>query len=396
MTTHSVPLSELVEFNPTPGRNFVGPEVVSFLGMADVSERGTTASGEDREYSAVSKGYTPFRNGDILVAKITPCFQNGKIAQARINHDVGAGSTEFHVVRPRDGVDGRYVLRFLRQEWIRREGESRMTGSGGQRRVPEVYLRALKIPFPPLAEQKRIAAVLDQLDTLRAKRRDAITLLDDLTQSIFLDMFGNPATNSMGWPLGTVKEILESATYGTSEKASLSGDVPVLRMGNVTSTGEIDMTNLKYLTIEQASEKYMVRRGDVLFNRTNSAELVGKSAIYRRDESVAYAGYLVRLRVDESNNPEYLAAYLNSAYAKAWFRAKCKSIVGMANINAKEVQAMRIAMPPLDLQMKFAESVKALESVKRAHRAHLAALDELFESLQQRAYSGQLWDHEAA
>lgn len=255
---------------------------------------------------------------------------------------------------------------------------------------------AKKVMLPPLAEQKRIAAVLDQVDALRAKRREAIALLDDLVRSTFLDIFGNPASNPEGWPLGTVGEILESATYGTSEKASPSGDVPVLRMGNVTSTGEIDMADLKYLAVQQVSEKCMVRCGDVLFNRTNSAELVGKSAIYRREESVAYAGYLVRLRVNGKNSPEYLAAYLNSAYAKAWFRAKCKSIVGMANINAKEVQSMRLPMPPLELQLKFAESVKVIESVKQAHRLHLATLDELFESVQQRAFAGQLWDHEAA
>ncbi|MFF5281462.1 restriction endonuclease subunit S [Streptomyces sp. NPDC013171] len=389
-------LSDLAELNPTHGRSFPNPGLVSFLGMADVSESGTTSPGEDREYLDVSKGYTPFKNGDILVAKITPCFQNGKIAQAALEREIGAGSTEFHVIRPRANVDARYLLRYLRQEWIRAEGELRMTGSGGQRRVPEAYLADLKVPAPPVAEQKRIATLLDHVDALRAKRSQAIELLDDLVRSTFLDMFGDPALNPKEWPLGVVGDILKSATYGTSEKASLAGDVPVLRMGNITPTGEIDMTDLKYLKVEQVSEKCMVHPGDVLFNRTNSADLVGKSAIYRRGESVAYAGYLVRLRVDAQNDPEYLAAYLNSAYAKAWFRAKCKSIVGMANINAKEVQSMRIALPPLVLQVKFGETVKVIESAKQIHRGHLAVLDELFTSIQQRAFADELWNHEAA
>jgi restriction endonuclease S subunit len=95
------------------------------------------------------------------------------------------------LVRPREKANARYLLWFLRQRWIRREGELRMTGSGGQRRVPEAYLRDFRIPLPSLDEQKRVAVILDQVDALRAKRREAIALLDDLAQSIFLDIFGD-------------------------------------------------------------------------------------------------------------------------------------------------------------------------------------------------------------
>jgi type I restriction enzyme S subunit len=133
----------------------------------------------------------------------------------------------------------------------------------------------------------------------------------------------------------------------------------------------------------------------VLFNRTNSAELVGKTAIYRLAEEVAYAGYLVRLRVNEGNHPEYLAAFLNSRYAKRVLRSMSKSIVGMANINAKEVQGMKILIPPLAEQKRFAAAITQVEAAKEPHRAHLATLDELFTSLQHRAFSGTLWDHEA-
>ncbi|MFF7130514.1 restriction endonuclease subunit S [Streptomyces sp. NPDC008240] len=253
----------------------------------------------------------------------------------------------------------------------------------------------LAIPLPPLAQQKRIAAVLDAVDALRAKRREAIALLEDLAQSIFLDMFGDPARNPLGWPVGKVGDLLISANYGSSAKADMEGDIPVLRMNNVTASGEIDMRDLKYLPKEQVSEKYLVRAGDVLFNRTNSAELVGKAAIYRLAEEVAYAGYLVRLRVSEENNPEYLAAFLNSRYAKRVLRLMSKSIVGMANINAKEVQGMKILIPPLAEQKRFAAAITQVEAAKEPHRAHLATLGELFTSLQHRAFSGTLWDHEA-
>jgi type I restriction enzyme S subunit len=390
MSLASVPLGEIAEINPLHGE-VVDPETeVSFLRMADVSELGTTTLGKIRSYGEVRTGYTPFRTGDVLIAKITPCFQNGKIAQAQLEREIGAGSTEFHVVRAGKDVDAGYLLRFLRQDWIRIEGELRMTGSGGQRRVPEAYLRNLMIPLPSIAKQKRIATVLDQVDTLRAKRREAMALLGYLAQSVFLDMFGDPARNPLGWPVGKVGDLLSSANYGSSAKADMEGDIPVLRMNNITASGDVDMRDLKYLPKEQVSEKHLVRAGDVLFNRTNSAELVGKTAIYRLAEEVAYAGYLVRLRVSEENHPEYLAAFLNSRYAKRVLRSMSKSIVGMANINAKEVQSMKILIPPLTEQKRFAAAITQVEAAKEPHRAHLATLDELFTSLQHRAFSGTL------
>jgi type I restriction enzyme S subunit len=286
-----------------------------------------------------------------------------------------------------------YLERFLRSPHALRYYAAKLQGSTARRRsLPKDVFLALPVPLPPLTKQKRIAAVLDQVDTVRAKRREAIALLDDLAQSIFLEMFGTPAQNSHNWPLGEVRQMLTSASYGTSEKASLEGEVPVLRMNNVTASGAMNLRDLKYLPAG-VPEKHLIKTGDILFNRTNSAELVGKTAIYRGHEILAYAGYLVRLRVSADHHPEYLAAFMNTSYAKKVLRSMSKSIVGMANINAKEVQGIKILLPPLEVQQKFAEIVGKLELVRAGHRAHLAALDELFASLQQRAFSGTLWDH---
>lgn len=402
MTTHSVPLGELVEFNPTHGRNFVGPEVVSFLGMADVSERGITASGEDREYSAVSKGYTPFRNGDILVAKITPCFQNGKIAQARINHDVGAGSTEFHVVRPRDGVDGRYVLRFLRQEWIRREGESRMTGSGGQRRVPEVYLRALKIPFPPLAEQKRIAAVLDQVDTLRAKRRAAIALLDDLAHSIFLDMFDDPDEGWLDVSVGELavagKNGIRTGPFGSQllrEEFTEEG-VAVLGIDNAVQN-KFAWSGRRFISADKYRQlaRYKVYPGDLLITIMGTC---GRCAVVPDDIQLAInTKHLCCITLDKAKClPEFLHSYfLMHPVSRRYLAQTAKGAI-MAGLNMGIIKALPVRLPPLDLQKKYVSRVEKVRKVRTQQEAHLATLDELFESLQQRAFAGRLWDHEAA
>ncbi|HEY9224284.1 MAG TPA: restriction endonuclease subunit S, partial [Variovorax sp.] len=231
-------LAEVAELNPPLGASLRDGDDVSFMPMAAVDADSVTAvDRETRSYSEVSKGYTPFIDGDVLVAKITPCFENGKIAQARLSRRYGFGSTEFHVVRPRsDRVDARYLVHFLRQERIRKQGESRMTGSAGQRRVPEHFLAGLTIPLPPLPEQRRIAEILDKADALRAKRRAALAQLDSLTQSIFLDMFGDPATNPKGWPVDALRNIADTTSGGTPKRdvdAYFGGPIPWVKSGEL-------------------------------------------------------------------------------------------------------------------------------------------------------------------
>jgi type I restriction enzyme, S subunit len=252
-------------------------------------------------------------------------------------------------------------------------------------------IRDIAIPLPPLPEQRRIAEILDKADALRDKRRAALAQLDTLTQSIFLDMFGDPATNPKGWPMGRIGDLLESAAYGTSEKAGMAGEYPVLRMNNISYSGEMDFTDLKYMELSKdKEERYLVRKGDILFNRTNSADLVGKTAIFRDDKQMAYAGYLIRLRVKRGNDPEYLAAFLNTPYSKRVLRGMCKSIIGMANINATEVQAIRVAVPDSGCQRQFAKRVTATEELKAIQRKGLEELNSVFASLQYRAFQGKL------
>ena len=151
-------------------------------------------------------------------------------------------------------------------------------------------------------------------------------------------MFGDPGSNPRGWEVGCIGDLLEEAKYGTSSKANAEGNgVPILRMGNVTYDGRIDLTDLKHIELsERDFEKYTTKRGDLLFNRTNSKELVGKSAVVKLEEPLAIAGYLVRARANAYGNNDYISGYLNSPHGKATLMGMCKNIVGMANINAKE------------------------------------------------------------
>ncbi|EEU0009758.1 restriction endonuclease subunit S [Escherichia coli] len=213
----------------------------------------------------------------------------------------------------------------------------------------------LKIPCPPLEEQKRIATILDKVDGIHKKREQAIKLADDFLRAKFLEMFGTPANNIHRFPKGTIRDLVDSVNYGTSAKASIdSGEYPILRMGNITYQGRWDFTDLKYLDLSvKEKDKYLVKEGDLLFNRTNSKELVGKTAVYEEDRPMAFAGYLIRVRPNSIGNNYYISGYLNSIHGKITLMNMCKSIVGMANINAQELQNIEILIPPKHLQDEY-------------------------------------------
>ncbi len=248
------------------------------------------------------------------------------------------------------------------------------------------------IPLPPLEEQKRIAAILDKADSVRRKRQQAIDLADDFLRSVFLDMFGDPISNPKGFKKGTIRELIESANYGTSGKASeTEGKYPILRMGNITYEGGWDFTNLKYLDLSEKDEpKYLTQKGDLLFNRTNSKELVGKTAVFDEDEPMAIAGYLIRVRPNEHGNNYYISGYLNSFHGKQTLLNMCKSIVGMANINAQELQDIKILLPPIELQNEYEQIVRATKSKLKSFEKSAELLEDNFNSLSQKAFAGEL------
>ncbi len=253
-------------------------------------------------------------------------------------------------------------------------------------------LKELEILLPPLPEQKRIAAILDKADSLRRKNQQAIQLADKFLRAVFLDMFGDPVTNPKGFPVGTIRDLITSANYGTSAKASeTDGGFPILRMGNITYEGGWDFSDLKYIDLsEREHDKYLVKKGDLLFNRTNSKELVGKTAVYERDEAMAIAGYLIRVRNNEHGNPYYISAYLNSKHGKTTLLNMCKSIVGMANINAQELQDIKILLPPKTLQDKFEKIVVSTNQKLKSFTQAENYSSKMFSALSQKAFSGEL------
>ena len=178
-------------------------------------------------------------------------------------------------------------------------------------------------------------------------------------------MFGDIKTNNKNWEIKKLGEVVQTQ-YGTSKKAtSVVGEFPILRMNNITYSGEMNYKDLKYIELSDSEkEKFLLKKGELLFNRTNSKELVGKTGLFNLDIPMAFAGYLIRIRPSNLIHSKFLLFFMNSEFMKKLLYNKAKNIVGMANINAKELEDFSIILPPIELQNKFAERIEKIEKLK--------------------------------
>ncbi len=246
---------------------------------------------------------------------------------------------------------------------------------------------ATEIPYPPLKKQIEIAINLDKVLMVIKERKRELKLLDELIKARFVEMFGDPIQNPKGWEVVTIGDIVTEVRYGTSKPAVEGGKYPYLRMNNLTADGHLDLNDLKYIDIpDDEIEKCVVRKGDVLFNRTNSIELVGKTAVFDLPEDMIIAGYIIRVRLTEKMLPEVLSQYMNLEALKGILRGMAKGAVNQANINAQELQSIKVYIPEMELQKQF---VKMKEQIYKSKVAVQKALDEtqiLFDSLMQKYF----------
>ena len=345
---------------------------------------------EDEAYNKYS--HFLIDEGDLLIACsgiVVSNFYN-KIAFAEKEHlplCLNTSTMRFKALDEKV-INLNYFRYFLQTNNFTSQLQQLITGSAQLNFGPS-HIKKIDILLPPLSEQQKIASILDAADNLRQKDQQLIEKYTVLSQSLFLEMFGDPVSNKKKFISGTIRDLVSEVKYGTSSKAEDNGDYPYLRMNNITYQGNMDFESLKYINIpDKDKAKYVVKKGDILFNRTNSKELVGKTGLYNEDVEMIIAGYLIRVRANEFANPYYIWAYLNSIHGKLTLTNMCKSIVGMANINAQELQDIKILIPPINIQDQFADRIQAIEAQKQLALASLEKSEALFNSLLQRAFKG--------
>ena len=261
-----------------------------------------------------------------------------------------------------------------------------------QPQITRQSLTAISITLPPLAEQRRIAEVLDRAEALRAKRRAALAQLDSLTQSLFLDIFGDPATNQKGWPVRQLQEVVKEGTivtYGIVQAGEeFRGGVPYIRTGDIVD-GEIVAAGLRHTdpTIAAKFRRSRVEAGDIVMSIRAT---VGTTALVPPElDGANLTQGTGKISPGEKTDRLFLLNFLRTSGTQHWISLQIKGAT-FREITLTRLRELPVAVPPIELQREFARRVTAVEKLKTAQRASLAELDALFATLQHRAFRGEL------
>jgi type I restriction enzyme S subunit len=391
-----VKLSDVATINPRPPREVDESQQVTFVAMASASEDGHLLASDTRVLSETKKGFTYFDRNDVLLAKITPCFENGKcLRPGQIPTEIGFGSTEFHVIRP-DGerLDGLYLFYLVWNEQFRFLGEKSMSGAAGQKRIGSDFLKGFEIPLPPLPEQQRIAAILDKADAIRRKRQQAIQLADDFLRAVFLDMFGDPVTNPKGFRKGSITELADIITgnaFKSDEYVSDSVGAVRLCRGTNVLTSYFDWSDTAYWPKDQLDglERYLLSSGDVILAMDRPWISSGlKVCIFPDQEVDTYLVQRVaRLRPKEAMLSEYIYTCIKS---QAFEKHCCPTETTVPHISPVELRAYEVLIPDKAALANYYVAVGKIKSAITGMQDAASYAGNAFESLSQKAYSGQL------
>jgi len=256
----------------------------------------------------------------------------------------------------------------------------------------------ITIPLPPLEEQRRIVARIEELATrieeARGLRREAMEEAERIVASTLSYIFSKGLEN--GWSTGQLGDYVVDDCYGTSEKTTddKSG-IPILRMGNIQN-GRLDLYDLKFLHLDiRERSKLLLSHGDILVNRTNSAELVGKCAVFDLEGEYSFASYLIRLRLDLGKaEPKLIALYINSPAGRVYMFNERRQMTGQANVNATKLKALPTVLPPLTEQRRIVNYLDDLQAkvdaLKQLQAKTQAELDSLLPSILDKAFKGEL------
>lgn len=393
-------LEHYAEVNPAAGPfDRASLETVAFVPMAAVSEEGRLGNHETRPLAEVAKGYTNFARGDVLMAKITPCMENGKAALvSNLSTKFGFGSTEFHVLRARHGVDARFLFYLVWNRRFREEASKHMTGSAGQKRVPAAYLKQAKVPLIEPNEQRRIADILDKADTIRRKRKKATALTEELLRSAFLDMVGPVSRDYATWPVRTIESLaaqipnaMRTGPFGSDLRHSEFVDegIAVLGIDNAVQN-RFAWGERRFITQEKYDDlrRYTVRPGDVIVTIMGTT---GRSAVVPDDMPTAITTkHLATITLDRMQaEPEFVSQALFRHPEVLQQIAAANRGAIMSGLNLGLIKTLQVPVPPVERQGEFATLTRHVRAVI-ARMMSDTATDDLFNSLVARAFSGAL------
>lgn len=301
----------------------------------------------------------------------------GKVAYVDKDYSYAFGGFMGLIV-PKETIDAKFIYYFC----ISSSFKSFLEGIGKGANIKNLRFTELGecvIPVPPLSVQESIVSELDMLSGIISKHKALQEEYDRLEQSIFYDMFGDPVTNEKGWEVKKLGDECTEVKYGTSRPASEDGQYKYLRMGNLTQNGFLDLTDVKTIDIpDDEIEKCIVRKGDVLFNRTNSLELIGKTCLFDLDEPMVIAGYIIRVRLTERINPRYLVSMFNLPSIKTLLKSMAKGAVNQANINSQELKSIKVPLPPIENQNEYEKKFDFIEQMKAKNKAAQEEAEMLF------------------
>lgn len=358
-------LRDVCSFNPSKSvlKPLAPNTLVSFVEMASVSEHGFIARKEDRQLAELSKGsYTYFAENDILIAKITPCMENGKCALAQgLTNQIGLGSSEFHVIRTNQALAlPEFIFEYVNKPHIRAAAEQNMTGASGHRRVPETFYADLKTPLPPLPIQRQIVAECATVDSEVFTAQTAIATARATIEQKISQIYASSAAKQ------EIDKLALAVQYGLSEKMNeASVGYKIFRMNEIVAGRMVDNGSMKCADITAAEfAKYRLNKGDVLFNRTNgSLDHVGKTGLFDLDGDFCFASYLVRVVPDTGKVlPLFLTLMMNSPTFRQEAISKAVKSAGQNNINATKMRNIKVPLPPLSTQAKLVASVEKLQA----------------------------------
>ena len=389
-------LSEIALINPPKRRNIPhNPDTrVTFVPMPSVCEdTGTITWPENRPLAEVSRGYTYFEEGDVLFAKITPCMQNGKHAIARgLANGFGFGTTEFHVIRPGDTVTADWIHRFLRQPWLLEEATRYFRGAVGQQRVPKEFLIDLRIPIPPLAEQKRIVAVLnEQMAAVECAKKAAEERLDAaqaLREALLHSWFAAPT--SQNWPLVTLGNLVQLRNEIVHPRDNPTGAATFVGLEHIASgTGK----RLGHEYIEKSEltgRKPVFLKGDIVYGYLRP--YLNKVWVGEFDGLCSVDQYVYKVDTNRVR-PCFLASFMRSGIFLQ--RAPISESPGqLPRIRTQEVASVLINLPPLSVQKAIESSMLEQEEFVEALLNSLSvekdSLDNITSALLRRAFSGEI------